>query len=81
MDTASSAFDPLASEEAGLHSGQKPDAKGAEQGPRTEVHNEWSRTMVELGSLHMNEAFPKKYFDKLELVSLLDHYPKLQCVT
>lgn len=33
------------------------------------------------GASHMNEAFPKKYFDKLGLVSLLDHYRKLQCVT
>lgn len=33
------------------------------------------------GASHMNEAFPKKYFDKLGLVSLLDHYQKLQCVT
>ena len=32
------------------------------------------------GASHMNEAFPKKYFDKLGLVSLLDHYRKLQCV-
>lgn len=33
------------------------------------------------GASHMNNAFPKKYFDKLGLVSLLDHYRKLQCVT
>ena len=33
------------------------------------------------GASHMNVAFPKKYFDKLGLVSLLDHYRKLQCVT
>jgi len=33
------------------------------------------------GASHMNVAFPKKYFDKLGLVSLLDYYRKLQCVT
>ncbi len=33
------------------------------------------------GASHMNEAFPKKYFEKLGLVSLLDHYHKLQCAT
>ena len=27
---------------------------------------------------HMNEAFPKKYFDACGLVSLLDHFHKLQ---
>lgn len=30
---------------------------------------------------YMNEAFPKKYFDKLGLVSLQNHYRKLQSVT
>lgn len=33
------------------------------------------------GASHMNEAFSKKYFDCLGLVSLLDHYRKLQGVT
>ena len=51
MATASSAFDPLTSVEAGLPSGEKLDAKGPEQGPRTEVGHERTRTMVELGGL------------------------------
>ncbi len=32
------------------------------------------------GASHMNEAFPKKFFDNLGLVSLLDQLRKLQCV-
>jgi RNA-directed DNA polymerase len=43
----------------------------------TNGHGPWWNS----GASHMNEAFPKKYFDKLGLVSLLDHYSKLQCVT
>ena len=43
----------------------------------TNGHGPWWNS----GASHMNEAFPKKYFDKLGLVSLLDHYRKLQCVT
>jgi hypothetical protein len=30
------------------------------------------------GASHMNEAFPKRYFDQLELVSLLDHHRNLK---
>ncbi len=43
----------------------------------TNGHGPWWNS----GASHMNAAFPKKYFDKLGLVSLLDHYRKLQCVT
>ena len=32
------------------------------------------------GAKHMNLAFPKNYFDKCGLVSLLDQFRKLQCV-
>ena len=31
------------------------------------------------GASHMNQAFPKSYFDKLGLVSLLDQLHKFQC--
>jgi len=31
------------------------------------------------GVSHMNQAFPKKFFDKLGLVSLLDSVLKFQC--
>ncbi len=30
------------------------------------------------GASHMNQAFPKSYFDRLGLVSLLDHYHRLK---
>ena len=30
------------------------------------------------GASHMNEAFPKKYFDTLGLVSLLDQVKRIQ---
>jgi len=30
------------------------------------------------GASHMNEAFPKTYFDRLGLISLLDQLRKLQ---
>ena len=43
----------------------------------TNGHGPWWNS----GASHMNEAFPKRYFEKLGLVSLLDHYHKLQCVT
>jgi RNA-directed DNA polymerase len=43
----------------------------------TNGHGPWWNS----GASHMNAALPKKYFDKLGLVSLLDHYRKLQCVT
>jgi hypothetical protein len=33
------------------------------------------------GASHMNEAFPKKYFDHIGLVSLLDELQRLQCVS
>jgi RNA-directed DNA polymerase len=33
------------------------------------------------GAAHMNEAFPKKYFGHLGLVSLLDELHKLQCAS
>ena len=33
------------------------------------------------GARHMNEAFPKKYFDKLGLVSLLDQVNRIQFTT
>jgi RNA-directed DNA polymerase len=33
------------------------------------------------GAAHMNEAFPKKYFGHLGLVSLLDELHKLQCTS
>jgi len=32
------------------------------------------------GASHMNQAFPKRFFDALGLVSLLDHLRRLQCV-
>ena len=33
------------------------------------------------GAPHMNEAFPKRFFDNLGLVSLLDQLHQLQCVS
>lgn len=33
------------------------------------------------GASHMNEAFPKRYFDELGLVSLLNHLRRLQCAS
>jgi len=33
------------------------------------------------GASHINQALPKKYFDALELVSLLDQHRRLQCTT
>jgi RNA-directed DNA polymerase len=33
------------------------------------------------GASHMNQAYPKKYFDRLGLVSLLNHLQRLQCTT
>ncbi len=33
------------------------------------------------GAAHMNEAFPKKYFDRLGLVGLLDELHRLQCAS
>jgi RNA-directed DNA polymerase len=33
------------------------------------------------GASHMNQAFPKRFFDALGLVSLLSHLRRLQCVT
>ncbi|MBE1426783.1 RNA-directed DNA polymerase [Desulfomicrobium macestii] len=42
----------------------------------TNGHGPWWNS----GASHMNAALPKKYFDNLGLVSLLDHYRKLQCV-
>jgi hypothetical protein len=32
------------------------------------------------GASHMNQAFPKSFFDRLGLVSLLDTMRRLQCV-
>ena len=32
------------------------------------------------GASHMNQAFPKTFFDRLGLVSLLDTMRRLQCV-
>jgi RNA-directed DNA polymerase len=31
------------------------------------------------GASHLNQALPKKFFDRLELVSLMDHYHRLKC--
>lgn len=33
------------------------------------------------GASHMNEAYPKKYFDSLGLVSLLDYLRQIQCAS
>jgi RNA-directed DNA polymerase len=33
------------------------------------------------GASHMNEAFPKRFFDELGLVSLLDHLRLIQCTS
>ena len=33
------------------------------------------------GKSHMNQAFPKSFFDRLDLVSLLDTVRRLQCVS
>jgi len=33
------------------------------------------------GASHMNEAFPKKFFDQLGLVSLLEHQNHLACTS
>jgi RNA-directed DNA polymerase len=33
------------------------------------------------GASHMNQSFPKRFFDKLGLVSLLDDIIKFQCIT
>ena len=33
------------------------------------------------GASHMNKALPKKYFDALGLVSLMDYYHRLKCLT
>jgi RNA-directed DNA polymerase len=33
------------------------------------------------GASHMNHAFPKRFFDGLGFLSLLDQYRKLQCAT
>ena len=40
----------------------------------TNGHGPWWNS----GASHMNQAFPKSYFDKLGLVSLLDHLHRLQ---
>ena len=41
----------------------------------TNGHGPWWNS----GASHMNQAFPKSYFDKLGLVSLLDQLHKFQC--
>jgi hypothetical protein len=33
------------------------------------------------GASHLNQALPKKFFDRLGLVSLMDQYHRLKCVT
>jgi RNA-directed DNA polymerase len=33
------------------------------------------------GASHMNQALPKKYFDGLGLISLMDYYHRLKCLT
>ena len=33
------------------------------------------------GASHMNAAFPKVYFDRLGLVSLLDYQRRFQCLS
>lgn len=33
------------------------------------------------GASHLNQALPKKFFDRLGLVSLMEHYHRLKCVT
>ena len=40
----------------------------------TNGHGPWWNA----GASHMNQAFPKSFFDRLSLVSLLDHYHHLQ---
>jgi RNA-directed DNA polymerase len=43
----------------------------------TNGHGPWWNS----GASHMNHAFPKRFFDGLGLLSLLDQFRKLQCAT
>ncbi|MEP7342579.1 MAG: hypothetical protein ABI977_32930 [Acidobacteriota bacterium] len=50
----------------------------AGKAPRLEVGDERTGREWNAGASHLNEAFPKSYFDRLGLISLLDQLRKLQ---
>ena len=75
------ALPAVAAVEAHVHPGQ-----GADEA-RTDAQRAWLSATNgrgawwNAGASHMNHAFPKSYFDRMGLVSLLDTCRRFQCVS
>ena len=55
--------------------------RGTDAGAGVALGDQRARPVVERRRVHMNAAFPKSYFDRMGLVSLLDTVQRLQCVS
>ena len=68
----------LAAMEANLYPREEPDAARTGRTPGLEVSDKWTRAWWNAGASHMHAAFPKSYFDRCGLLSLLDQRLRFQ---
>lgn len=81
MGASHTSLRALAAMEAALYEGSQLDPVGTRRSTRLEVVSQWSRPMVKLGSATYDQAMPKKLWDRLGLVSILDTINRLSPIT
>nr|CRH04942.1 protein of unknown function [Candidatus Magnetococcus massalia] len=81
MDSAKATSHHLASMETHLHTSQKPDETGMTEERAWRSATNQRGAWWNAGASHMNAAFPKKFFDRLGLLSLLRQRQRLQSLT
>ena len=79
--TAQAADAAVAAMEACLSASAESDEGWDRQGSGVEIGHQWARPVVERRCPHMNQAYPKTWFDRMGLVSLLDTHRRFQSVS
>ena len=80
MDTAETAVHPLAAVETSYTRAKNLMKRGLDEERAWQSATNGRGPWWNAGASHMNEAFPRSFFDKLGLVSLLDQLHQLSVI-